>query len=168
MATDPQQPQSDADRVNELAARVDLVGAAIAKHEDTLAELRELVKGLAPDNAGPGYTPIPTRRWHDDLAGQERADAIERLQDWVCCVYEPVYGHLAAGLGPCWPEHPLALVVLDHMSETWGVLYARPARTQRILSAQLEFLLRYVPAAAEMLRAETRGCVRHMRRRAAP
>jgi hypothetical protein len=78
-----------------------------------------------------------------------------------------VYGHLAAGLGACWPEHPLALMVLDHISETWVVLYARPTRSQRVLSAQLEFLLRYVPAAAEMLRTETHGCG-HTRPRPAP
>jgi hypothetical protein len=167
MATDSHQPQPDADRLDELAARVDLVGTAIAKHEDALTELRDLVKGLLPDNAGQGYKPIPTPLWHA-LAGQERSDAIERLRDWVRRVYEPVYGHLAAGLRACWPEHPLALVVLDHMSETWAVLYTRPTRTQRILSAQLEFQLRYVPAAAELLRAETGGCVRHVRRRAAP
>jgi hypothetical protein len=163
MSSDSQQPQPDADRVDELAARIDLLGAAIAKHEDALTELRELVKGLQPDNARQDYKPIPTPRWHV-LTGQERADAIERLHGWVRLVYEPVYGHLAAGLGACWPEHPLALMVLDHMSETWAVLYTGPARTQRILSAQLEFQLRYVPAAAEMLRTETRVCVRHRRR----
>ena len=54
------------------------------------------------------------------------------------------------------------------MSETWAVLYTGTARTQRILSAQLEFQLRYVPAAAELLRAETRVCVRHRHRRPAP
>ena len=167
MTSDSQRPQPDADRVDELAARIDLVGAAIAKHEDALTELQELVKGLQPDNAGQGYKPIPTPRWHN-LTGQERAAAIERLHGWVYQVYEPVYGHLAAGLGACWPEHPLALVVLDHMSETWAVLYTGTARTQRILSAQLEFQLRYVPAAAELLRAETRVCVRHRRRRPAP
>jgi hypothetical protein len=165
MTSDSQQPQPDADRVDELAARIDLVGAAVAKHEEALAELRELVTGLLPDNAGPGYKPIPTPRWHN-LTGQARADAIERLRGWVCQIYEPVYGHLAAGLGACWPEHPLALVVLDHMSETWAVLYTGTARTQRILSAQLEFQLRYVPAAAEMLRTETYRCLQHRPRRA--
>ena len=167
MTSDSQQPQPDADRIDELAARIDLVGAAIAKHEDALAELRELVTGLQPANASQGYKPIPTPRWHN-LTGQERTGAIERLQGWVYQVYEPVYGHLAAGLGPCWPEHPLALMVLDHMSETWAVLYTGPTRTQRILSAQLEFQLRYVPTAAELLRAETRVCFRHRRPRPAP
>jgi hypothetical protein len=167
MTIDPQQPQPDAERVDELAARIDLVGAAIAKHEAALTELRELVTGLLADNAGHGYKPIPTPRWHT-LTGQARADAVGRLQDWVGRVYEPVYGHLAAGLGACWPEHPLALVVLDQLSETWAVLYTGTARTQRILSAQLEFQLRYLPAAAELLRTETRVCARHRPRRPAP
>jgi len=167
MTSDPPPPQPDPGRVEDLAARIDLVGAAIAQHEDALSELRELVTGLRPDSTGPGYQPIPTPRWHN-LTGQERADAIERLQDWVRRVYEPVYGHLAAGLGACWPGHPLALVVLDQMSETWAVLYTGPTRTQRILSAQLEFQLRYLPAAAELLRTETRVCARHRPQRPAP
>jgi hypothetical protein len=166
MATDPYEPLPPADPVGELAARVDLVGAAVVELEKALADLRARVESLLPDHAGQGHKPIPTPRWHD-LEGEERADAIDRLGDWVRKVYVPVYGHLAAGLGACWPEHPLALVVLDHMSETWAVLYARPTRTQRILSAQLEFQLRYVPAAAEMLRTETRGCG-HTRPRPAP
>jgi hypothetical protein len=167
MTADPQQPHPEAGRVDELAARIDLVGAAIAKHEDTLAELRELVKRPQPDNAGHGYQPIPAPRWHA-LAGQEGADAIERLRDWVRQVCEPVYGHLAVGLGACWPGHPLALVVLDHLSETWAVLYTGPARTPRTLGAQVEFQLRYLPAAAELLRTETRVCARHRPRRPAP
>src|SRR5262249_61000001 len=116
---------------------------------------------------GGGPRPSP-RPGGPRLAGREGAGAIGRLPAWVYQVSEPVYGHLAAGLGACWPEHPLALVVLDHMSETWAVLYTGTARTQRILSAQLEFQLRYVPAAAELLRAETRVCIRHRRRMTAP
>ena len=160
MTSDSRQPQPDAGRVDELAARIDLVGAAIAQHEDALTELRELVTGLLPDNTGQGYQPIPAPRWHN-LTGQARAEAIERLQDWVRRVYEPVYGYLAAGLGDCWPEHPLALVVLDYLSETWAVLCTGTTRTRRTLAAQLEFQLRYLPAAAEMLRTETRVCARH-------
>ena len=164
MATDPRQPQLSADPADDLRAQVsahgaqlDLLGETVTSHEDLLARLQADVKLLAQEDAGPGHQPIPTPRWHD-LAGEDRAQAIGRLRDWVARVYAPVYGHLAAGLGPCWAEHPLALQMLDHLSETWAVLYARPTRTQRILSAQLEFQLRYVPAAAELLRTETHGC----------
>ena len=163
MAADPQ-PPLPADpmdalvaRVGEHAAQLDLLGLTVAGHDERLTELGAAVESLLPDNAGQGHTPIPSPRWHD-LEGQARTEAIDRLRDWVRRVYVPVYGHLAAGMAACWPEHPLALQILDHLSETWAVLYARPTRPQRVLTAQLEFQLRYVPAAAEMLQRETSGC----------
>jgi hypothetical protein len=105
-------------------------------------------------NEGKGPSPIPAPRWHE-LQGEERAAAIVRLRGWVRRVYVPVYGHLAAGLGACWEQHPLCCLLLDHLSETWAVLFDRPTRPQRILSAQMEFQLRCLPAAAEQLRTET-------------
>jgi hypothetical protein len=173
MAADPHQPKLPTDpmdrmieRLRQHTSQLELLGKTVAGHQQLLAQLGADVKLLMPDNAGQGHLPIPTPRWHD-LVGQERANAIDRLRDWVRRVYEPVYGYLAAGLGACWPEHPLALVVLDHMSETWAVLYARATRPQHVLAQQLEFHLRYVPAAAEMLRTETHGCG-HARPRTAP
>jgi hypothetical protein len=59
--TDPQLP---GDPMGELSARVDLVGAAIAKHEDALAELRALMKSLLPDNVGQGHKPVAAPHWH--------------------------------------------------------------------------------------------------------
>jgi hypothetical protein len=149
-------------RLGEHADQLDLLGETVAGYGEALEVLQRAVQVLADDGTSQGPTPIPAPRWHD-LEGQDRAAAIARLADWVRRVYVPVYGHLAAGLGACWPEHPLALVVLDHMSETWAVLYARTTRSQRVLSAQMEFQLRYVPAAAEQLRAETHGCTAHVR-----
>jgi hypothetical protein len=164
MAADPHQPLLPAGPVDDLRAQVsahtaqlDLLGETVTGHADLLARLHEDLKLLQHDDGARGHQPIPAPRWHE-LEGQARADAIGRLQDWVQRVYRPVYGYLAAGLGACWPEHPLALVVLDHLSETWAVLYARTTRPQHVLARQLEFHLRYVPAAAEMLRAETHGC----------
>ncbi len=163
MAADPQSPlpadPMDAlvARVGEHAAQLELLGLTVAGLDERLTELRAAVESLLPGNVGQGHAPIPSPRWHD-LEGQARTDAIDRLRDWVRRVYVPVYGHLAAGMAACWPEHPLALQILDHLSETWAVLYARPTRPQRVLSAQLEFQLRYVPAAAEMLQRETSGC----------
>jgi hypothetical protein len=169
MATDPQEPQLPADPMDALAARLgehadqlELLGLTVVRHDERLAELRAAMDSPLPGNAGKGHTPILPPRWHD-LEGQARADAIGRLRDWVRRVYVPVYGHLAEGMATCWPEHPLALQILDHLSETWAVLYARPTRPQRVLTAQLEFQLRYVPAAAEMLRRETSGCEHHAR-----
>ena len=170
MADAPQQPQLPQDPQHEVLAalgehtdRLDRLTDLTGQHDELLAQLREMVESLLPDNAGMGHQPIPAPQWHQ-LGGDEREAAIGRIADWVTRVYRPVYGHLASGLGECWAEHPLALVLLDHMSETWSVLYARSTRPQRVLSAQLEFQIRYVPAAAEMLRAETSGCGHGQRR----
>jgi hypothetical protein len=151
-------------RLGEHADRLDLLVAAAAARDAKFAELWDLVQGLLPENGGAG-APVPTPRWHV-LEGQERAGAIARLASWVEAVYVPVYGQLAGGLGGCWAEHPLALQVLDHLSETWTQLYERP-RTQRILSLQTEFQARIVPVLAEQLRAETARCTAHVRPRAA-
>jgi hypothetical protein len=151
-------------RLGEHADRLDLLAAAAAARETKVAELWDLVQSLLPENGGAG-APVPTPRWHV-LEGRERAAAVARLASWVKAVYLPVYGHLAGGLGDCWPEHPLALVIIDHLSETWTQLFERP-RTQRILSLQTEFQARIVPVLAEQLRAETARCITHARPRAA-
>ena len=171
MVTDQPQPAADPmgevlSRLGEHTDQLDLLRRTMAAQAEALTQLQGVVKVLADDGTSQGPTPIPAPRWHD-LEGDDRVAAIDRLRSWVQRVYVPVYGHLAAGLGACWPEHPLALVVLDHMSETWAVLYARPIRSQRVLSAQLEFQVRYLPAAAEQLRAETSRCTAHVQPRPA-
>jgi len=161
-ADQPQLPP--ADPLAELAAVVGCHTDELAQLSSRYTEVRTDLDALLADNAGKGTVPLPAPRWHD-LEGEARDEAIARLRGWVETVFRPVYGHLAANLGPCWAEHDLALVVVDHLSETWAVLFARETRPQRVLSAQMEFLLRYMPAAADMLRAETYGCRDHSQRR---
>jgi hypothetical protein len=169
MTTDPRQRPADPlaevmARLGEHADRLDLMDAAAAERDAKFTELWALVQDLLPENGGAG-APVLTPRWHV-LEGQERAAAIARLASWVEAVYLPVYGHLAGRLGDCWPKHPLALVIIDHLSETWTQLFERP-RTQRILSLQTEFQARILPVLAEQLRAETARCTAHARPRAA-
>ena len=73
-------------------------------------------------------------------------------------VYRPGYGHLAAGLGPCWPSHDLCLYGLDILSELWSALYLQPARSPGLVSAQAEYQTRILPALADQLRLETHTC----------
>ena len=61
-------------------------------------------------------------------------------------------------LAPCWPEHDLCLFVLDFLSELHSVLYLRPSRSAHTLADQAEFHLRILPAAAELMKAETTRC----------
>jgi hypothetical protein len=162
MSTDP--PVGDAAALDALTVQAGKHGDLLERlaldlitQERLVRQMRADVDGLLGENGGRGPSPIPAPRWHA-MSADERAEAIARLRDWVQAVYRPTYGRLAAGLGACWEQHPLACLVLDHLSETWAVLFGRQTRTQRILSAQMEFQFRYLPTAAEQLRAETTGC----------
>jgi hypothetical protein len=73
-------------------------------------------------------------------------------------VYRPSYGHLAATLPACWAQHPLCLYVLDWLCELHSVLYLGAKRTPSTLSGQAEWTIRQLPAAADLMAAEARGC----------
>jgi len=123
----------------------------------TAARLLAIERLLAdqPDEAG--YSPVPAPRWWM-LPESARADALDRLAAWVDQVYARSYGHVARSLAACWREHDLCLFVLDFVSELHSLLYLRPARSGRTLADQAEFHLRILPAAAELMRAETARC----------
>ena len=114
---------------------------------------------LAEDAPERGYKPVPAPRWHE-LSQEQYEEEVARLRAWVDEVFRPLYGHVAAGLHDCWPRHPLTLVLLDYLAETWKVLHLRRSRSAQILGTQLEFQLRYLPAAAEMLTEDMRQCAR--------
>jgi len=154
-----------AERVAALAAVVgDLKGTA-AGHAEALAALDGLdrrIAELAAPAPGAGVTPAgyrppaAPRFWKP--GDPARQDAAGKLRAWVEQVYRPGYGHLAAGLGECWEQHPLCLYILDWLSELWSVLYLAPSRTAGTLAGQAEWHTRLLTAAAEQLTRETRGC----------
>jgi hypothetical protein len=84
-------------------------------------------------------------------------EAGERLADWVQDVYRPVYGYLADLLAPCWRRHPLCLVYLDVLHETWCLLYLNQ-RDPKMVFAQLDWLNRSLLQAAEVMANETKRC----------
>ncbi len=127
------------------------------------ARLQELVDGLDKQEQEQerGYKPSAPPRWWQ-LKGEEREAAVERLKNWVEVVFRPGYGHLAMCLGDCWPEHDLALYLLDLLSELHSAVYhPRRSRPVPILTSAAEWHLRLLPAAADLLSRETKGGCAH-------
>lgn len=166
-----------ADVLVRLAALRGMLGTQ-AEALESLRGLEGAVKQLAArlegnrggneNEEGDKYEPIPVVRWWEftraelgEERKQEHDTAAARLRAWVKQIYKPLYGHLAAQLGDCWEAHPLALVTLDWLSELWSVLYLTAGRDARQLGQQAELGTRILPAAAQMLADETRGCERH-------
>jgi hypothetical protein len=73
-------------------------------------------------------------------------------------VYRPGYGHLAAKLGPCWPQHDLCLYLLDWLSEMHAFLYQDTDRSWGMLSGQAEWHTRFVLSAVAQMKEETHSC----------
>jgi hypothetical protein len=141
-------------RLAELSGQTAALGHVVDEHAAALARLTAS-SPTGPD--GDGSCPEPAPAWWK-LAADSRAEAVARLRAWVEQVYQPGYGHLAAGLGPCWPAHDLCLYGLDIASELWSVLYLQPARSPALLSAQAEYQARILPALTDQLRTETHTC----------
>jgi hypothetical protein len=138
----------------------------LAEHSKQIGELRDLVEAIAgrlTELTAPGsdavmpYHPVPAPRWWQ-LKDDERAEAVSRLGSWVESVYRPSYGHLAARLPVCWPEHPFCLFMLDWLCELHSLLYLQPSRTGPMLSGQAEWQARLLPAAADLMARETSNC----------
>ncbi len=141
-------------RLAELTGQTAALSRAIEEHAAALTQLTAPSQTDADPN---GYCPEPAPAWWK-LAADGRQEPIARLRAWVEQVYRPGYGHLAAGLGLCWPVHDLCLYALDIASELWSVLYLQPALSPALLSAQAEYQARILPALADQLRTETNTC----------
>jgi hypothetical protein len=155
-----------AGQLSQLASMVTTISRTLAEDTAALArldaldrqvtELTRQLPGTSGDD-GEGYRPRPVPAWWK-LTPEERRAPLAELRDWVEHVYRPGYGHLAAALGPCWPEHDLCLYALDAASQLWCALYLQPERTTGLLSAQAEYQARILPAIAAQLASETTRC----------
>jgi hypothetical protein len=141
-------------QVAELTDQTTALGRVIGEHAAALTRLTA-TRQAGPD--GDGYCPDPAPAWWN-LTADDRNEPVTRLRAWVEQVYRPGYGHLATGLGPCWPSHDLCLYGLDILAELWSVLYLQPVRSPGLVSAQAEYQARILPALAEQLRTETGRC----------
>ena len=138
----------------ELTGQAASIGRVVQEHA---AALGQLTAPSPADRDAGGYHPEPAPAWWK-LTADDRQEPVTRLRAWVEQVYRPGYGHLAAGLGPCWPAHDLCLYGLDIAAELWSVLYLQPDRSPGLVSAQAEYQARILPALAEQLRTETGRC----------
>jgi hypothetical protein len=143
------------DLITDLGHNLEDDGTVLARFEALDRQVTDLAAQLAPDPGG--HHPDPPPPWWK-LPAAERHEPIARLHSWVEQVYRPGYGHLAATIAPCWPDHDLCLYGLDILSALWSVLYLQPERTAKLLSAQAEYQARILPALAAQLVTETSTC----------
>ena len=86
-------------------AQAEALGRVVGEHAAALTHLA-VTSQTDPDPGG--YCPGPAPAWWK-LAAADRSEPVARLRAWVEQVYRPGYGHLAAGLGACWPDHDLCV-----------------------------------------------------------
>lgn len=141
------------ERLALLSGRIDNLTGRITAAEDFISA----TGGDRAAGEDRGYEPVPAPRWWM-LTPDSRADATDRLAAWTHQVYRPSYGHLAAMLPACWQRHDLCLFVLDFLAELHSVLYLAESRSVRALADQAEFHVRILPAAAQLMAAETARC----------
>lgn len=151
------------EQLTQLTSMITTLGRALVDNTAALARLDTLDRQVSDLTAsggageGGGYQPGPAPAWWK-LTPDERQSPLAELGAWVEQVYRPGYGHLAAALRPCWPEHDLCLYGLDILHQLWSALYLQPDRDPGLLSAQAEYQARILPALAAQFSAETTRC----------
>jgi len=123
--------------------------AAVEDLAGQFAELAsEVAEALACSPKGP-----PAINWAN-LQGDERADVLGQLREWVTRVLLPYYP--GCGLRPCWERHPQAVIELGNMWSSWLQVY-RPKRPDIRLA--LEWHDRWMPNAMRRIDQITRECM---------
>lgn len=148
-------------RLREMGAQlatITEVAEVVAVVSQTVAGIEGRIEALEdPGPQGKGYVPIPAPRWFE-LQGEDRAEAIARLQSWVDTVFRPGMGKPASQLPPCWAQHEFCLYQMDVLSELYSALWLQPRRSASLLSGQADWLTRLLPAIADLMARETTGC----------
>jgi hypothetical protein len=143
-----------------LTSQADDINQRLADMADQLSHLADRITATPapPDETSDddGYLVNPTPPWWKP-SDQRCHDTASRLADWVHDVYRPVYGYLADLLPPCWRQHPLCLAYLDALHEAWCLLHLQN-RDPAIAFAQLDWLTRPLPQAAEIMATDTKRC----------
>lgn len=151
------------EQLTQLTSMITTLGRTLLDNTAALARLdaldRQVNDLIASRDAGDddGSQPGPAPQlWK--LTPAERESQLAELHTWVEQVYLPGYGHLAAALRPCWPDHDLCVYGLDILHQLWSALYLQPDRDPGLLSAQAEYQARILPALAAQFSAETTRC----------
>lgn len=131
----------------------------ITNIQDSLDELANRINAvLPPDDPDAEFYAVQPSALFWRLRGEERAEVIADLREWVGEVYRENFGYVSAKLPDCWTEHNLILTVVDILKELHSVLYLRPRTTTRQLMTQADFFTRYLVPLAEMGAAEAKNC----------
>lgn len=128
--------------------------AALRADVDKLKAAASGRNGKDEDSGAEEYVPeVMPRLWQMDSTA--RAELVSRLGDWVEKVFRPGYGHLAAKLLPCWPQHDLCLYQLSMLSEYHTVLALSEIR---LLNLEEGWNTRVLPTVIDILAVEFSTC----------
>jgi hypothetical protein len=92
-------------------------------------------------------------KWHE-ISDEEAELHIARFRGWERDVLLPVVGYY---LAPCWPLHRAAVLRIELAFEQWRLLWLSK-RTEKILSAQIDYLIRQLPALCDDIKSIASRC----------
>jgi hypothetical protein len=131
-----------AERVGELAARVETAEAAIQGQARTVAEAASLAQEVTRlsetlaaagggDAGGPGADPLAHPRVWAEMGDKDSVEALRDLARWVADILLSRYPHVGVVLAPCWPAHNAVVEELDWLYWDWTSWAASPQGRSR-------------------------------------
>jgi len=122
-------------------------------------ELKRLGEKLDEATAGRQAADPPAPYWLG-LSGEEHAARLAELRAWVDRVALIQYPGYFAGLPPCWPAHPEAVIELSTVMTEWARVYGDP--DNRPLADALMWHDRWLPGVlgrlATAIKCDVSGC----------
>lgn len=160
------QMQADLDEVKAQLAALQAIVDGQAVNVGRITNIQEALDELTirfnavipPDDPDAEFYAVQPNALFWRLRGEERAEVIADLREWVGEVYSENFGYVSAKLPDCWTDHNLILTVVDILKELHSVLYLRPRTTARQLMSQADFFTRYLVPLAEMASADAKNC----------
>lgn len=137
----------------EVLAAMEALTTTVHTLSETVSDLQLAVELDPPSEKTTPWANVP---WHELRGGGEELTAeLHRLRGWLNTAAIPVLGWRVP---QCWYHHPLAVVAIDVAMELWRVLWLPEGRTEKIVAAQAEYLIRVMPGLQAVVERALRDC----------